>query len=400
MVLHYTLDISPLCGYTRPMALYVGLIGYGLSGSVFHAPLVEATPGLTLGAVAAADPRGRATAHQRHPNARIFDSGADLLAADRRPDLVVVAAPNDMHVPLAIQAVDYGIPVIVDKPIAATVSDGERLLRHARERGVFLTVFQNRRWDGDFISLRSLVESGRLGIIHRLDSRFEVWAPTVTDGWREDPRPDMAAGLLVDLGAHLIDQSVQLFGDVECVYAELDCRRVGALVDDDSFVSLQFFSGVRAHLRFSKTVSQPGPRFHLVGSRGSYVKYGLDPQEDQSRAGLRPTDAGWGLVDPPVMASVSIDGQSRDEPVARGRYQDFYASVASSLASGSEPPVDPADGVYTLRIIGAAKRSAEERKVIDLPARTRGSRPQQSPGSREPHLTESKSDRQEDRSHA
>ena len=182
-------------------------------------------------------------------------------------DVVVVASPNRTHVPLAIEALDAGFHVVVDKPLAASAADAARVIATARARGRLLTVFQNRRWDGDFLTLRRLVHDGRLGRVFRFESHFDRWRPDVKPGWRMSDAPEEAGGLLFDLGSHLIDQALVLFGPATHVYAELDRRRPGVTVDDDSFVALRHASGVRSHLSMGALVAQLGPRFRVLGDR-------------------------------------------------------------------------------------------------------------------------------------
>ena len=200
----------------------VGLIGYGLAGAVFHAPLISATPGLSLTAIVTANEARRAQAARDHPQARLLPDADSLWRSASELDLVVVASPNRTHAPLALAAVGAGLAVVVDKPLAATTGDARRLIDAARDRGTLLTVFQNRRWDGDFLTLRRLLAEGSLGAVMRFESRFERWRPTVKAGWRMLGAPEDAGGLLFDLGSHLIDQALVLFGPVTHVYAELD----------------------------------------------------------------------------------------------------------------------------------------------------------------------------------
>ncbi|NUR91827.1 MAG: Gfo/Idh/MocA family oxidoreductase, partial [Nonomuraea sp.] len=201
----------------------VGLVGYGVAGAFFHAPLIHATPGLTLGAVVTRNPERAAEMAARYGAEAV--SEAEALAG--RCDLVVVASPNRTHVTTAAWALTEGLPVVVDKPLAATADEGRRLVKLAAERGLMLTVFQNRRWDGDFLTVRGLVEGGELGRVLRMESRFDRWRPEPKGGWRESGGPEDVGGLLYDLGSHLVDQALRLFGPARQVYAETDVRRAG-----------------------------------------------------------------------------------------------------------------------------------------------------------------------------
>jgi predicted dehydrogenase len=343
--------------------LRVALIGYGVAGAVFHARLIATSPGLRLSAVVTSDPERQRQVRSDHPGSEVLaDSDALFQRADDW-DLVVVASPNRTHYDLTTAALDAGLPVVVDKPFTPTVAQGRALIEHAERRGLLLTVFQNRRWDNDMLTVRRLRDAGELGAVHRFESRFERWVPTPKAGWRESGGVEEAGGVLYDLGSHLVDQALQLFGPVATVYAETGCLRPGVEVDDDAFVALTHISGVRSHLWMGKLVAQNGARFRVLGDRAAYTKYGLDPQEADLRAGGRPDRGTWG-EEPEDRWGVFGAGDDltrvRTEP---GRYPDFYSGVLAALRDGAPPPVDPADAVAGLEIIEAARRSAEHASV-------------------------------------
>ncbi|RZU51405.1 putative dehydrogenase [Krasilnikovia cinnamomea] len=348
--------------------LRVGLIGYGLAGATFHAPFISTTPGLRLSAVVTANPDRRGQVAHDHPDAEILADADALWARAADLDLVVVATPNRSHVPLARAALQAGLPVVVDKPLAATAADGQDLIDLAAARGLPLTVFQNRRWDSDYRTARRLVADGALGEILRLESRFERWRPTPGTGWREGDDPADAGGLLYDLGSHLIDQALHLLGPATEVYAELERRRPGARVDDDAFVALRHAGGARSHLWMSAVAADLGPRLRLLGDRAAFTIYGLDGQESALRAGRLPVGPDWGREDSERWGRLTTDGASRTVPSEPGAYQDFYAGVVAMLRDGAPPPVDPRDAVAALTVLEAARRSAAEQRVITLPA--------------------------------
>lgn len=330
------------------MTISVGLIGYGVAGQFFHAPLIHATPGLRLAAVVTGNPE-RAAEVERKYGARAVQDDVEGLC-----DLVVIASPNRTHVPLAKRALEAGKAVVVDKPLARTAEQAQELVDLAREKNLMLTVFQNRRWDGDFLTLRRLVADKALGDVLRFESRFERWRPEPKGGWRESGGADEVGGLLYDLGSHLVDQAIQLLGPVAHVYAESDVRRAGVESDDDSFIALTHVSGARSHLWVSAMAAQLGPRFRVLGSRAAYVKYGLDVQEEQLRAGADPAAPGFG-DDPEERWGVLGDDAIATE---RGAYLDFYRAIAEGRT-----PVDPESVVEALTVIEAARRSAEEGTV-------------------------------------
>jgi predicted dehydrogenase len=351
---------------TLNVALKVALIGYGLGGRVFHAPVISSVPDLELAAVATVDPRQRAAARDRYPGAAVLDDAQQLWETAGSYDLVVVSAPNRLHVPLARAALLAGLPVVVDKPIAATAADARSLAALADERGLFVIPYQNRRWDGDFRTVRSLVTGGELGAVLRFESRFEIWRLRLQPEWKASADPADAGGILYDLGPHLIDQAVTLFGRPARVYAELDARCHGPGVPDDAFVALTHEDGVRSHLWLSATNARLGPRFRVLGDRAGYEVYGLDGQEDALSAGGSPRDAGWGRVPAESYGTVGTPEATAPVPTAPGAYQDFYADVARALRGTAPPPVAIADAITCLEIIEAAICSARDGTVVRL----------------------------------
>jgi predicted dehydrogenase len=278
----------------------------------------------------------------------------------------VVAAPNRVHVALARAAIEAGIAVVVDKPLASGASEARELVDAARAHHVLLTVFQNRRWDGDFLTVSRLVGEKALGRVFRFESRFERWRPQLSGGWRELAAPEEAGGLLFDLGSHLVDQALALFGPARRVYAELDVRRPGARVDDDSFVALTHATGVRSHLWMSTVAAQPGPRLRVLGDRAAYVKYGLDVQEEALQQGLRPGQVGWGAEPEERWGLLGAGDRVERIRTEPGAYQRFYEGVAASLREGAPPPVDPEDAVSVLEVLDAARTSSAEGRVVEV----------------------------------
>ncbi|PFG48374.1 putative dehydrogenase [Amycolatopsis sulphurea] len=344
----------------------VGILGYGIGGRVFHAPLVAATPGLVPAVLATGNPERAAQARAEYPGAEVVPDADALFARAGELDLIVVSTPNRTHVPLALRAIELGLPVVVDKPFAPTAAEGERVVAAAKEAGVGLTVFQNRRWDSDFLTVRKVLESGRLGEVFRFESRFDRWVPKIKDSWRELGDPAEAGGLLYDLGAHIVDQALQLFGPVTQVYAEVDRRRAGVAVDDDVFIALRHANGVRSQLWASALAGIRNPRFRVLGDRATFTKYGLDVQEPQIKEGLRPGDPGWGVEPAANAGLLGVQGETGIVPTEAGRYETFYARVADALREDTRFPVDPAGAVAALRVIEAAHRSGAEGRVVPL----------------------------------
>ncbi|NUV99813.1 Gfo/Idh/MocA family oxidoreductase [Streptomyces sp. CAI 127] len=352
--------------------LRVALVGYGLAGSVFHAPLVSATDGLVLDTVVTSNEERRAEARAAHPKVRFADSPDELWERADELDLVVIASPNKTHVPLATAALKAGLPVVVDKPIAGTAAEARELAALAEERGLLLSVFQNRRWDNDFRTLAALIADGELGEVQRFESRFERWRPQLKGGWRESGDPDEIGGLLYDLGSHVVDQALVLFGPAVQVYAESDVRRPGAAADDDTFIAITHENGVRSHLYVSATTAQLGPRFRVLGSAAGYVKYGLDPQEAALREGLRPV-AGepWGEEVEQMWGRVGsgespLTGGGTPVRTLPGDYPAYYAAVAAAIRGTGDNPVTALQAAAALDVLEAARRSAREGVSVTL----------------------------------
>ncbi|MDT7728215.1 MAG: hypothetical protein QOI21_4791 [Actinomycetota bacterium] len=346
--------------------LRVGILGYGIGGRVFHAPLVTATPGLTVATIVTANSERAAQARSDYPEATVVADADALFAQADELELIVVSTPNRTHVPLARRAVELGLPVVVDKPFAPTAAEAETVVEAAKAAGVGLTVFQNRRFDSDFLTVRKLLDAGRLGDVVRFESRYDRWVPTPRDNWRELGDPAEAGGVLYDLGAHIIDQALQLFGPVDEVYAEVDRRRPGVAVDDDVFVSLHHTGGVRSQLWASTLAATRNPRFRLMGTEATFTKYGLDVQEPQVKAGKRPGDEGWGVEPESDAGTLGVNEDVETVPTETGRYEQFYAEVRDALLGKGEFPVDPETSVDTLRVIEAAHLSGAEHRVVRL----------------------------------
>ena len=296
---------------------------------------------------------------REYPGARVEADAAALWAKPGEHDLAVVATANDAHATLAEAAIDAGVPVVVDKPLAPTAAEAQRVVERAASRGVALTVFQNRRWDSDQLTLRRLLADGSLGRVHRYESRFERWRPRPRPGaWREETPPRLGGGVLLDLGAHLVDQALQLFGPVAHVHGEVAARR-GGVADDDAFVALHHESGVESHLWASSVAAAPGPRLRVLGSEGAFVVADVDGQERALADGKRPRPGvPWG-VEPPERWGRLVRGDASEpvEPEA-GDWPRFYAELEAALRTGGPVPVDPADAIAVLEVLERARGRA------------------------------------------
>jgi scyllo-inositol 2-dehydrogenase (NADP+) len=336
-----------------------GVIGFGLGGTAFHAPLIDAVPELELAAIATSKADAVRAAY---PHAAV--TTPEALIADPDIALVAISTPNDTHFPLAKAALEAGKHVVIDKPFATSVAEAEELAALAKARGLVLCPFHNRRWDSDFLAVRALIESGRLGEILLYEAHWDRFRPELVQPWKESIAA--GSGQLPDLGPHLIDQVLVLFGAPEALSADLEVQRAGGEVDD--YFALTLHYGMRrVILASSRLVAAPRPRFGIHGRQGSFVKYGLDPQEAALRAGGRVGDPGHGVEDPAQYGVLTLpDGTQETIPSERGDYRRFYAGVAAAIAEGAPPPVDPADAVIGLRIIELARQSAREGRRLPL----------------------------------
>ena len=338
------------------------LLGYGLAGSVFHAPALSALPQFTLVVIVASDPGRQAEARRDHPEAAVlsreeWESQRDLMDID----LVVVATPPATHAPLAAAALEGGCAVVVDKPFTLTSGQGEALIALAKERGQLLSTYQNRRWDGEFLTLAKLLAEGALGEVWRFESRLERNQPVITKPWKAEAGVADGGGLLFDLGTHLIDQALLLFGPVVRSYGELRARRPMERAEDDVFIALEHAGGVISHLWVNANVAQNGPRLRVLGTGGAYVKDGADVQEAQIRAGILPGMPGYGEEPEEAWGRLGSDGETVAVPTERGDFSRYYELLAAAILDGGPLPVDPADSVAGLRIVEEIRASHVQR---------------------------------------
>lgn len=328
------------------------VVGFGISGKVFHAPLVAADADYSLDVIVTADPARAAEAARLYPHARIVPTPEEMFALAGDLDLVILGTPPHTHFDLAATAIARGLHVVVDKPFVPTSAQGEELIARASDGGVQLTVFQNRRWDADFLTLQNLLRQESLGEVRTFESRFEWWRPEGFGNWRDSVSLAEGGGILHDLGAHLIDQAIQLFGPVETSYGETANRGTNPeAADTEAFVSLLHESGVRSRLWMNGMAARVGPRFHVLGSESGYTKWGLDGQEPALAAGMPPSDPVYGVDPQESWGLLGVDGAASPVPAERGAYPEFYVQLAAALRGEGPLPVDPAGPLEVLRII-------------------------------------------------
>lgn len=337
---------------TQPIR--TGIIGFGLSGRVFHAPFVATNPAFSLDLIATGNPERAAEARAQHPGAEIVASPDALLARAADLDLVILASPAHTHLEQGLAAFDAGAGIVIDKPFVPTVREAKKLIEKSEEVGKLLAVFQNRRWDGDFLTVRKLLAEGRLGTVHRFVSTFERWGRPNGGRWQDTTTIDQGAGITFDLGSHLVDQALQLFGPATVEHAELLTIHEGSVSDDDAFISLRHASGVHSHLTMSRAAGQSGPRMRVLGSQSSYSVYGLDNQEPSLEAQRWPGSEGYGVTPEVDWGTMGVGDSLEAVPTEAGNYPAFYAGVAASILDGAPPPVNPRDALEVVRIIERA----------------------------------------------
>jgi scyllo-inositol 2-dehydrogenase (NADP+) len=341
----------------------VGLIGFGLAGQAFHAPVIRGVPGMELACILA---RHGAKAKEKYPEVRVART-LDEMLSDHAIKLCVVATPNDSHFSYTKACLEAGRDVVVDKPFAPTLGEAEQLVRLAADRGRLVTVYQDRRWDGDFQTVKELLKSGAVGAVVEYEARFDRFRLESKNVWRE--RADHpAAGVLWDLGPHLIDQALVLFGEPETIWAAAFCQRRDSKIDDSFDVHLEY-SHLRATLRARSIAYAPGPHLLIHGTEGSFVKYGMDPQEEILRSENCPDGpawgADWGEEPEERWGTVSrVGGETSKVKTERGDYRGFYANVRDAMENGSPLDVTPEQALRTMRGILLAHTSSREGRRV------------------------------------
>jgi scyllo-inositol 2-dehydrogenase (NADP+) len=338
----------------------VGLIGFGLAGRAFHAQVIRATPGLRLAAILQ---RHGNEAAEKYPDVRVVRSVEELLDI-REIRLVVIATPNETHAPIARQCLEAGRDVVVDKPFATTWKEAAELVALARKCGRLITVYQNRRYDGDFQAIRQIVSDGTLGRIVRFETNYDRFRPDLKPGaWRERVGP--GSGILFDIAPHLIDHALVLFGLPEAVTADIRMERAVAVVDDAFDVMLHYPAGMRAVLRSTMLVVAPRPRFVLHGTRGAFFKQTFDPQEINLRRGYVPESGPWGgepEEDWGVLTTIENDNVTkRSVPSASSDYRDYYANVRDTILGRATLAVTPEHALDVMRVLQMAQESSRTR---------------------------------------
>jgi len=339
----------------------VGLIGYGFASSVFHAPLVTSIQGLNLRRITSHNPDA---VHADYPSVQV-DSDSKAIFDDPDIELVIIATPNTSHYVLARDALLAGKHVVLDKPFVVSLDDGVELIRLAQERERLLSVFHNRRWDNDFLTVKQCIASGLLGTVCSYEGHYDRFVPNVDGRWREQPTP--GSGVLFDLGSHLIDQALHLFGLPHAVTADVSAQRPLAKVDDYFHLCLDY-GALKVILHASMLVRESGPHYQVHGNTGSFIKYGFDSQEDALIRGERPGHPRWGRDNPAFHGKLSFEagGLSITSTVETlpGRYQSYYRGMYAAIVNNEPSPVGPVDALNVIKVIEYALQSHREQRTI------------------------------------
>lgn len=341
-----------------PTPLRIGIVGFGFAAQTFHVPLIRAVEGLQIVAVASSD---AAKVAALLPDARVHASPEQLIA-DQSIDVVVIASPNETHAPVGGAALAAGKHVVIDKPFTVTLDEARELIPLAEKRQLVLSVFHNRRFDSDFLSVKRAIGDGRIGTPAHFESHFDRFRPQVRDRWRE--RAVAGGGIWFDLGPHLVDQALCLFGLPDAVSGDLAVQRDGGQIDDWAHVVLHF-GPARAVLHASMLVAGGSNRFTVHGDHGSLIKARIDQQETQLLGGVEPGSDAWGVDDDPLMV-IDGEGVARSEPAERGDQTRYYAGVRDAILGRGPNPVAPIEALAVMAVIEAAAQSAREGKVVAL----------------------------------
>lgn len=344
--------------------IQTAILSYGMSGEVFHGPLLQAHSGFDLSVILE---RSKDKARLRYPDSRIVRKLEDVLS-DSSIELIIVNTPHETHFDLVKKSLEAGKHVVVEKPFSNTVAEGEEMIRIAKKEKRMLSVFQNRRWDGDFLTAKKIIQSGSLGRLIEFESHYDRYRPAVdTSTWKEHTGP--GSGILYNLGSHMIDQVLSLFGIPEELFATTGIQRTNGIADDYYDIKL-FYKGLAVILKSSYLVRELGPRYLLLGENGTYIKYGIDPQEQALKDGNIPNSALWGTEGSHEWGKINstindlhVTGSVETIP---GDYLGFYDSIYNHLRNNAPLEVTPDAGLAVIRVIEAAQQSNQERRTVKL----------------------------------
>ena len=335
------------------------LIGYGFSSQTFHIPFLLCNKNFQISAISSSKPE---LVKSQLPDAVVYES-AEALITESDVDLVIITTPNELHFPLAKLALEHGKHIVIEKPFVTNSEDGKTLIELAKKHNRIASVFQNRRWDGDFLTVKKLISEERLGAVRIFESHFSRFRPTPKQRWRESG--ELGSGILFDLGPHLIDQALQLFGMPNAITAQCKMMRDGA-ASVDFFHLVLHYENHLAILEASPYSAAPNARFSVQGTKAQYVVQGLDPQEDLLKAGISPKFDSWAQEDEENFGQLYTDDQMKIIPTERGKYQCYFAKLATAINDGEPNPVSLDEALQNIRLIELAMESSESGKTLTV----------------------------------
>ncbi|WP_371017847.1 oxidoreductase [Pseudalkalibacillus sp. JSM 102089] len=336
----------------------VGLVGFGFSGATFHAPVIESVQGLTITKVVSSNPK---KVIEKFPKMEVVAS-IDELLNDREIELVIITTPNEFHFSMAKQALEAGKHVVLEKPFTVSVEEGERLIEIADKHGSLLSVYHNRRYDNDFLTIQKLIKEEELGTVVSYEAHYDRYNAEVhDDGWREQNKK--GSGILFDLGSHLIDQALTLFGEPEAVYGDVLTQRKEGKTDDYFHLVLHYGKR-RVILHAGSLVKKHGPRYQIHGIKGSFIKWGIDPQEEALKKGQLPGDEHWGEDESDQYGVLTKDNRDRVIPTIPGSYQTYYIELHQAIYEQSTAPVTAREALTVIKVIELALKSSEEKRLV------------------------------------
>ncbi len=336
--------------------------GYGPGGSIYNSPILSSVPGFKVDKILTSSPENVAAARKDFPEARIVEDFKDLID-DPNLDLVIITLPNHLHFPFAKEALQAGKHVLVEKPFTSHVKEANELINLAHQKGLILSVHHNRRWDSDFQTVKKVIENDLLGKVVEYEAHFDRFRNEIKPGWKEK-KENPGSGILYDLGSHLIDQALTLFGLPKEVFADIRMQRDGAQVPD-AFELLLFYPNLKVTLKAGQLIKEKGPTFQVFGTKGSFVKYGADVQEEALKQGKKPSDpAEWGVEPKEIWGKLNTVDEERLVESERGNYPFIYQNLFDAITKGEALAVTPQQARDVIRIIEAAQKSQDERCVV------------------------------------
>lgn len=341
-----------------------GIVGYGNGGRLFNATIISSVEGFRITRIMTSNETNINTAREDFPEAEVVSKFTDL-TKDPEIDLIVITTPNHFHKDLAKKALKAGKHVVVEKPFTPTVEEADELIQLASKNNLVLSVNHNRRWDSDFLTVRKVIESKKLGEIVDYEAHFDRFRKEVANGWKE-VKDNAGSGILYDLGSHLIDQALTLFGQPKEIYADLRKQRKNAEVPDN-FEVLLYYSNLKVTLKASALVKAKGPTYSVHGTKGSFLKYGIDSQEEMLKSGLKPTaNWGWGQESQDTWGTLDVLEESGPIESETGDYRKFYENIYKAITENAELEVKPEQAREVIRVIELAMKSSLEKRVVSF----------------------------------